>query len=110
VGEWPEIRWIATHTAADDLIVTNIPAQIAWYARRPAMNFTNEPAGMGPFLAKHAPSYVYLSATRVGEIDNYPAWRALLKGDSRGLEAFCAAYGFEVAETFQGGILLRPKR
>jgi hypothetical protein len=65
---------------------------------------------MRPFLARHTPSYLFLSATRVGEIDNYPAWRALLKGDSRGLETFCAEYGFQVVETFHGGILLRPAR
>jgi hypothetical protein len=110
VADWPEVRWIAEHTSATDLIVTNIPAQIAWYAHRPAMNFTNEPSGMRPFLAKHAPAYLLLSATRVGEIDNFPAWRALLKGDSQGLERFCAEYGFQVVETFKGGILLRPER
>ncbi len=110
VADWPEVRWIAEHTAPGDLIVTNIPAQIAWYAHRPAMNFTNEPAGLRPFLAKHTPAYLFLSATHVGEIDNFPAWRALLRGDSRGLEAFCAEYGFEVVETFKGGILLRSGR
>jgi 4-amino-4-deoxy-L-arabinose transferase-like glycosyltransferase len=110
VPDWPELRWITEHTGPRDLIVSNIPAQIAWYAHRTAVNVTNEPAGLGALLVKHRPAYLLLSATRVGEIDNYPAWRALLKGDSRGLEAFCAEYGFEVVQTFKGGIVLRSGR
>ncbi|MBI4425361.1 MAG: hypothetical protein HY554_16650 [Elusimicrobia bacterium] len=105
---WPELEAARRAAPEDGLVATNLPGQIAWYARRPALALPAEPADLLRVAAAHRIDAVLVSRLRLGELDTTPAWKPLA-ADSRALAAFAARGGWLVLEDFGTSVLLaRP--
>src|SRR5207248_1386333 len=88
-------------------IYSNIPAQVVWYAKHPALGISPRPGDL-PLLEKDLPlDYVFLSYHRLGELYNIPEWRDLITAPRGSLERTLAGYGFVPEKSFEEGILFR---
>lgn len=106
--DWPELEWIRNNTSDNDLIMTNLPAQIAWYCRRKTVNITKTPAEMPRLLEKHCAKYIYISNTIVGEIFRYQAWQEVFDSQEGGGKG--GKPEFKVLKTFDAGAVLAPAK
>lgn len=105
IRDWPEIRYLRESVPPDAWIAGNIPAQIAWYAGRGSFHVTNRLADMPRLLERWPADYLFLSNTRVAEIDNYPEWKAFLRAPPQQRDRWARALGFAPDKVFEAGVL-----
>jgi len=88
-------------------LVTNIPAQVAWYLDRPALGCPQTPEELDRILARHAIAGILFVKLSLGEPHNLPAWLAtLLQEEPR--KEFLARHGLRIVAADQAGLLLLP--
>jgi|GEM_PF-1920408 len=104
IKDWPELEYLRHSTPETAGIVTNIPAQVAWYCRRRTYNITNRPEDLPRLLARWPADYLLISRNRIGELPHYPAWTALLNDRPR-LERTGVLPGFRLEKAFDDGDL-----
>ncbi|PYQ11547.1 MAG: hypothetical protein DMH00_07925 [Acidobacteria bacterium] len=110
VGRWPELEYVRDVTPTDSWVMTNMPAQMAWYTGRRTVNIPNDPRDVAPMLNDWPIEYLLISQHRVAELFNYPAWQAILKGGPEARDQGLRTLGFEIEQTFQEALLFKRKR
>ena len=110
VGQWPELAYVRETTPPDAWVMTNMPAQTAWYTGRQTVNIPNELRDMAPLLNDWRIDYLLISRHRVAELFNYPAWQAILNADAAPRDQYFQSLGFELEKSFQEALLYKRKR
>ena len=105
VPQWPELAAAARAAGESGLVATNIPGQVVWYARRPALFLPQEPSDFEAIDRRHPIAAILLSRLRIGELPVLPFWARLAR-DPRALEEFGKDHGFRVVEDFGGAVVL----
>ncbi len=108
VPAWEEIAYVRDHTQSDDWIITNIPTQITWYAKRPTINIPNTLEDFRRLTERYAVPFVYLSTHRIGELENYPEWQWVQRNPAA-YPRELADTGYVVERVFPAGILYRKQ-
>ena len=101
---WPELIW-ARQLPTDAVILTNIPLQTAWYAKRKTIGIITDPAQLPALLAKHPADYLLLSPSAAGEQWHYPAWGPIARLDPDALERLKKESGFALEQAENGAAL-----
>ncbi len=76
IEAWEEINYLKENTRADEWIISNIPAQITWYAKRPSINIPNTLDDFKRIVDTYPVNRLFLSKHLAGERFNYPEWSA----------------------------------
>ncbi|MBI3297429.1 MAG: hypothetical protein HYZ75_04655 [Elusimicrobia bacterium] len=85
VESLPELDAVRRLVPAGATVLTNMPAQVAWYARRRAVALPHEAAGAFPLRELHRASFLLLSMDGAGEPRNHAAWLSLLRPEREAL-------------------------
>ncbi|OGS48293.1 MAG: hypothetical protein A3J79_08195, partial [Elusimicrobia bacterium RIFOXYB2_FULL_62_6] len=78
-GQWPELAAAAEAAGPGGLIVTNIPAQAAWYGRRRAIGLPEDPAQLAAIARRYRVDAVLISRLGPGELTGTPAWLPVMR-------------------------------
>ncbi len=113
-GDLPVARAVerlqAEGTLSRDLpLMTNMPAQVAWYMDRPAIMLPRDPARVAELVAHHPVGGLLFTGLPMGEPGTNSAWMALFSDAAR-RDEYLARSGLEVAWSDQANVLLVPAR
>lgn len=103
---WQELIW-ARQLPPDAVVLSNIPIQTAWYAKRESIGITTDPAQMPALLKKHKADYLLLSPSAAGEQWHYPAWGAIARLEPNALEQLKKESGFILEKAEDGAALFK---
>jgi 4-amino-4-deoxy-L-arabinose transferase-like glycosyltransferase len=106
VAEWPEIR-AAAELPESGLVVTNLPTQVAWYARRPAVMLPSSPDELEAIARRHELAGVLITRLWIGELYQTPRWRTVLLDPAAQRELW-RRLGLRVRKDFGTSLLLEP--
>ncbi|MBI3549108.1 MAG: hypothetical protein HY078_08730 [Elusimicrobia bacterium] len=113
VSQWYEFQVVAA-LEREGLIVSNIPTQVAWYSRKPAVALPATPEELKQIAANHKVAGVLICRLPVGELHALPAWREYLQPREQTLQALVdmdrrwKELGFEVDRHLGTSLLLKP--
>lgn len=109
--EWPELAWVRERSEEGEGVVSNIPAQVGWYADASAVALPNDPEDV-PKMAKVRPlRYLLISTLNIGTLGDLPRWLDMLRPNLDGLARYCAKHGYRVVQVMPGAVLvdLKPR-
>ncbi|NLO91009.1 MAG: hypothetical protein GX410_03315 [Elusimicrobia bacterium] len=108
VMEWAEVSW-AHELPPDSAVVSNIPAQVSWYAEKASISLPPLPENLPEILKKHEAGFLLLSPSAAGEQWNYPAWGGVARLEPQALSLLRESTGFELVRADGGALLFaRP--
>lgn len=105
VRDWPELQ-AASFAAGDGLLVSNLPAQAAWYTRHYSVMLPSDPADISAIGRKHPVAAILISRLGPGELGYAPKWAEIIDDQGR-LARFCGENGFAVIADFGTAVLLK---
>lgn len=103
-ADWPELAAVARVVGPGGLVASNLPGQVVWYARRPAVALPAEPEDLLRIDENHPIDALLLSRLPLGELANTPAWRPLL-ADPKALMDFAAKRRWALVRDFGTSVL-----
>ncbi|MFH1282253.1 MAG: hypothetical protein ABII27_01150 [bacterium] len=106
VGNWPEIIYLRDKIPPNARVLTNIPAQIAWYAKKETILIPYDPGETSQIIQDWPVEYFFLSYHRIGELGNFNRWLTLLR-NKNSFEKSISQMGFTFEKAFKGGLLFR---
>jgi len=107
IGSWPEIVYMRENVPANAWILTNIPAQLAWYGKRRAILIPIHTEDVPHLMKDWTVNYIFLSYHRIGELYNFTEWQRLLTESPNSLNEMMSGFGFKLEKTFDEGVLFR---
>lgn len=105
-ARWPQ--WDALAAVGDGLIVSNMPAQVAWYARRAAVALPAEPEDLARIAARHEVSAILIFRIGAGELAQTPKWIAAAADPSGAGRAQWSRLGYRSERDWGSAVLLTP--
>ncbi|TBR19646.1 hypothetical protein EPO15_14045 [bacterium] len=107
--QWPELAWLAGRANAGEGVVSNLPAQVGWYAGVSAVALPNDPEDVPKMAAVRPLRYLFVSTLNIGTLGDLPKWLDLLRPNLDGLNRYCAAHGYRTAAVMPGAVILDLK-
>lgn len=104
-SDWPEIVAVGRLSAPGSLVATNLPGQVAWYARRAAVALPVEPGDLLKIDERHPVDTILVSRLGLGELANTPPWERLVD-DLGALSAFAARGHWVPVKDYGTSVLL----
>jgi hypothetical protein len=103
VSDWPEFSYLRENSKPEDHVLTNIPAQVGWYAQRPAVNVPIHISDFQPLNDLWKVDWILLTNRRPGEINLFREWVIAVNQNK------LAELGpdFRVEKSFDSSLLLR---
>lgn len=108
-SEWPELVWLRERAEESAGVVSNIPAQVGWYADASAVALPNDPEDVPKMGAVRPLRYLLISTLNIGTLGDFPRWLDLLRPNLDGLARYCAKHGYKVAQVMPGAVLVDLK-
>ncbi len=97
VDKWPEIKAVDGYLPKNGFIVSNIPAQIAWYKKRKTIQLPARPSDLVKMASDRKISGIIITRLLVGELYNMPRWKEMLENE-RFLNKFADNLNFQVKD------------
>ncbi|MBI4248289.1 MAG: hypothetical protein HY611_02210 [Elusimicrobia bacterium] len=108
VQNWPEMEFLREEAESGSVVLSNIPAQVGWYAGLRAVQLPYEWEDVPKIEAASRLDYIFVTTLTAGEFGRFPQWqKILISPDER--RAFCARFGYAPHRVYPNGLLLKKR-